>query len=106
MDERVERATAFLREDRTDKMTSSLATQLAGFSATEVCDHDLQRRVLRNENSSPEDFSATMPSTEHVKAKSKKLVQLLSPRQPPQPLRFQRSVGGEFFFNVTQRKVA
>jgi hypothetical protein len=79
MDERVERATAFLREDRTDKMTSSLATQLAGFSATEVCDHDLQRRVLRNENSSPEDFSATMPSTEHVKAKSKKLVQLLSP---------------------------
>eukprot|EP00978_Attheya_sp_CCMP212_P038871 scaffold197014_cov31-Attheya_sp.AAC.1 len=54
MDERVERATAFLREDRSGKMTSSLAMQFAGFLATELSDRNLQRRVLRKNNSPPE----------------------------------------------------
>jgi hypothetical protein len=42
MDERVERAAAFLREDRSGKMTSSLAMQFAGFLATELSDRNLQ----------------------------------------------------------------
>jgi hypothetical protein len=49
-------------------MTSSLAMQFAGFSAKELCDRNLQRRVLRKKNSSPQGFSVTIPSTEYVKA--------------------------------------
>jgi hypothetical protein len=73
MDERVERAAAFLREDRSGKMTSSLAMQFAGFSPTEMSDRNLQRRILRKKNSSPKGFSVTKPSTECIKAKGQEI---------------------------------
>ena len=68
MDERVERAANFLREDRSGKITSSLAMQFAGFSATELCDRNLQRRVLRKKNSSPEGIAVSIPSLECINA--------------------------------------
>ena len=67
MDERVESAAAFLRADRSGKMSSSLTMQFAGFSETEMCNRNLQRRVLRKMKSSPEGLSVTIPSTEYVK---------------------------------------
>ena len=70
-DERVERAANFLREDRSGNVTSSLATQLAGFSAAELRDRNLQRRVLRKKSSSPEGIAAAMLSTECVSASEK-----------------------------------
>ncbi len=79
MDERVESAAAFLRADRSGKMSSSLAMQFAGFSETEMCNRNLQRRVLRKMKSSPEDFSVTIPSTEYVKGNKQGISSPISP---------------------------
>ena len=79
MDERVESAAAFLRADRSGKMSSSLAMQFAGFSETEMCNRNLQRRVLRKMKSSPEGFSVTIPSTEYVKGNKQGISSPISP---------------------------
>lgn len=54
-------------------MTSSLAMQHAGFSETQICDRNLQRRVLRKKNSSPEGVAVTTPTTEHVEARKQEI---------------------------------
>jgi hypothetical protein len=79
MDERVESAAAFLRADRSGKMSSSLAMQFAGFSETEMCNRNLQRRVLRKMKSSPEGLSVTIPSTEYVKGNKQGISSPISP---------------------------
>jgi hypothetical protein len=73
MDPRVESAADFLRKDRSGKITSSLAMQYAGFSATEICDRNLQRRVLRKKKSSPEGIAVTIPTTDYIKAKKQEI---------------------------------
>jgi hypothetical protein len=61
MDARVEMAADFVKMDRSGKMTSSLAMQFAGFSASELCDRNLQRRVLRKRHLSPEALVMMIP---------------------------------------------
>eukprot|EP00978_Attheya_sp_CCMP212_P010759 scaffold26224_cov63-Attheya_sp.AAC.4 len=107
MDERVERAATFLRVvDRSGKMTSSLAMQFAGFSATELCDHNLQRRVFRKKNSSPEGFSVTIPSTEYVKAKKQEICPISLASTASTASTTVSTFSGGFFFHITHRKVA
>jgi hypothetical protein len=73
MEERIECAADFLRKDMSGTFTSSQAMQYAGFSATELRDRNLQRKVLRKKNSSPEVISVAIPSTEHIQAKENEI---------------------------------
>jgi hypothetical protein len=73
MDAKVEIAADFLRKDRSGKITSSLAMQYAGFSETQLCDRNLQRRVLRKKKSSPEGIAVTIPSTEDIKENNQQI---------------------------------
>jgi hypothetical protein len=73
MDARVESAADFLRKDQSGKMTSSLAMQFAGFSATEQCNRNLQRRVLRKRESSPEAIAVMIPSFGDIQSNNQQI---------------------------------